>query len=96
MKYENRADSRIEAKTQTLRLGVGEMRPSSCSRVKYESIYSWLWDSMRGEYWWKVRRVSDKMEFEDRHARSSYVSLKIVYVTFKLDERVGKGVVVQH
>ena len=44
----------------------------------------------------KSERVLDGMEIEGRHARSSYVSLKIVYVTFKLDERVGKGVVVQH
>ena len=44
----------------------------------------------------KSERVLDEMELENRHARISYSSLKIVCVAFKLDEPIGEGVVVQH
>ena len=44
----------------------------------------------------KSEQVLDKMELDDRHARISYGSLKIVCVAFKLDEPIGEGVVVQH
>jgi len=32
------------------------------------------------------------MELEDRHARSSYGSLTIMYHTFRVDELIGHGI----
>jgi hypothetical protein len=51
---------------------------------------------MRGEYWWKVRRVLDEIELGNKHASSSYGSLKIVYYSFRVDELIGDVVVAQH
>ena len=38
----------------------------------------------------------DRMELEDRYVRSSYGSLKIVYLAFNVDELTGDSVVVKH
>jgi len=51
---------------------------------------------MRGECRWKVKQVLNGMELEDRHARSRYGSLKIVYHAFRVDELIDDGVVVQN
>lgn len=38
----------------------------------------------------------DGTELEDRYVRSSYGSLKIVYLAFNVDELTGDSVVVKH
>jgi hypothetical protein len=48
-----------------------------------------------GHAGWKVRRVMDGTKLEDRHVRSSYGSLKIVYLAFNVNELIGDSIVVQ-